>query len=63
MRDKLVTIATDYLEAKGKIDGPKSKVFGELRDALENKKGADGSTNGGNAAEWALKYTSKSYTV
>lgn len=60
IRDRLVTIAADLLESHGQINGPKSKVFGELRDALQNKEGKDGSINGGNTAEAALKHNSVS---
>lgn len=60
IRDKLVNIATDVLESHNQINGPKSKIYGELRDDLQNKQGKDGSINGGNAAEAALKYNSES---
>jgi len=32
-------------------------VFGELRDLVEVKKGADGSTNGGNETTLGFKYS------
>lgn len=54
LRDKLVEIAVQVLdknEAGGK--GPKSKIFGELRDALEVK----ASDNGGNEGTEGLKYS------
>ncbi|OCF38885.1 hypothetical protein I317_07334 [Kwoniella heveanensis CBS 569] len=51
-RDKLVHLAVDLLEKKGKSNGPKSKVFGELRDKLEVKS----SPNGGNEATDGFKY-------
>nr|XP_018265835.1 uncharacterized protein I303_02209 [Kwoniella dejecticola CBS 10117]OBR87993.1 hypothetical protein I303_02209 [Kwoniella dejecticola CBS 10117] len=54
-RDKLVNLATDLLEKNNKFTGPKSKVFGELRDKLENK----GSPNGGTEATDDLKYLGK----
>ncbi|WVQ83805.1 hypothetical protein IAT38_005949 [Cryptococcus sp. DSM 104549] len=54
-RDKLVHLAVDVLESKGAVEGPKSKVFGELRDALDNK----GSPNGGNEATDGVKHTLK----
>lgn len=60
IRDKLVNLATDLLESKGLVNGPKSKVFGELRDALEVKEkheGGEVKTNGGNAGEAGLKHT------
>jgi len=62
IRDSLVNLATDLLEAKGKVSGPKSKVFGELRDALEAKERTENGEkkiHGGNAAEVAMKYTRK----
>lgn len=55
LRDKLVEIAVEQVldkdEAGGK--GPKSKIFGELRDALEVK----ASDNGGNEGTEGLKYS------
>ncbi|KAK8846673.1 hypothetical protein IAR55_005760 [Kwoniella newhampshirensis] len=54
-RDKLVHLAVSILEAKGKASGPQSKLFGELRDKLENK----GSPNGGNEATDGLKHSLK----
>lgn len=55
LRDKLVEIAVEQVldkdEAGGK--GPKSKIFGELRDALEVKAG----DNGGNEGTEGLKYS------
>jgi hypothetical protein len=63
IRDKLVNLGTDLLEAKGKVNGPKSKVFGDLRDALEVKEkheGGEVKINGGNAAEAGLKHTGES---
>lgn len=59
IRDRLVTIATDVLESHNQINGPKSKIYGELRDSLQNKEGKDGSINGGNVAETALKHGSE----
>ena len=60
-KDSLITLAMDVLEKSNKLgSGPKSKVFGELRDKIDNKKGSDGSTNGGNDATWDVKYTSQS---
>jgi len=54
-RDKLVDLALSVLEKNGGLpSGPKSKVFGELRDKLENK----GSPNGGNEGTAALKHNS-----
>ncbi|WRT65112.1 uncharacterized protein IL334_002054 [Kwoniella shivajii] len=54
-RDKLVLLATDLVEKKGKIAGPKSKLFGEIRDRLEVKS----TPNGGNEATDDLKYLIK----
>ncbi|WWC67590.1 uncharacterized protein I206_101500 [Kwoniella pini CBS 10737] len=54
-RDKLVELATDLLEQNKKINGPKSKVFGEIRDKLEVKS----SPNGGNEATDDFKYLLK----
>lgn len=55
LRDKLVEIAVEQVldkdEASGK--GPKSKIFGELRDGLEVK----ASDNGGNEGTEGLKYS------
>ncbi|WVQ91738.1 hypothetical protein IAS59_005541 [Cryptococcus gattii] len=57
LRDKLVEIAVEQVldkdEASGK--GPKSKIFGELRDGLEVK----ASDNGGNEGTEGLKYSLK----
>ncbi|WVQ68891.1 uncharacterized protein L199_007100 [Kwoniella botswanensis] len=54
-RDKLTHLATDLLEKKHKVDGPKSKLFGEIREKLENK----GSPNGGTEATDDIKYLVK----
>ncbi|WWD21981.1 hypothetical protein CI109_106469 [Kwoniella shandongensis] len=54
-RDNLVHLAVSVLESKGKAKGPQSKVFGELRDRLENKS----SPNGGNEAMDGLKHNLK----
>jgi len=60
VRDRLVEIAMVVLEDSDRLgSGPKSKAFGELRDMVEVKKGADGSMNGGNDATWAFKYLVK----
>ncbi|WVW78826.1 hypothetical protein I302_100788 [Kwoniella bestiolae CBS 10118] len=54
-RDKLIHLATDLIEKKHGNAGPKSKVFGELRDKLEVKS----SPNGGNEATDDFKYLLK----
>ncbi|WWC87162.1 uncharacterized protein L201_002048 [Kwoniella dendrophila CBS 6074] len=54
-RDKLIHLAVDLLEKNNKIDGPKSKVYGELRDKLDVKS----SPNGGNEATDDFKYLLK----
>ena len=60
-RDKYTELALSVLEKHGKLaQGPKSKSFGEFRDRLEPKKGANGHMNGGNEAMNDMKYLSKS---
>jgi hypothetical protein len=53
-------LALTVLEKEGKLPkGPKSQVFGELRDKLEVKRGSDGTSNGGNAATLGMKHLSR----
>lgn len=60
-RDRLTEIALSVLEEKGALPaGPKSKVFGELRDAMEVRQTADGGINGGNASLDDIKFLSTS---
>ena len=60
-RDKLTDLALSVLDSSGKLpSGPRSRTYGELRDALEVKRGANGSMNGGNAATAGMKHCSGS---
>ena len=56
-RDRLTDLAMGLLEKEGILgSGPKSQVYGQLREAMQNK----GTPNGGNDATDALKYNGTS---